>query len=163
MFLHPKQQAEVLIQRIKEHEEVQILLRFSEADEDKLYLPVDSSDDAPTVEDQAQDPDSLYNTVKALTALRHEHDDLKADSSFAVIYAEKEEFPFVYRRGNLLIAINPSEKRDSTALPVEAFVKNSDASNKQCELKNIYTIGGSQVNGNTLVVDAQSFAVYKLV
>lgn len=136
---------------------------FSDAEADKLYLPVDPSEDAPTVADQAQDPDSLYNTVKALTALRHEYEDLKADSSFAVIYAEKEEFPFVYRRGNLLIAINPSEKRDSTALPIEAFVKNNDASNKQCELKNIYTIGGSQVNGNTLVVDAQSFAIYKLV
>ena len=136
---------------------------FSEADQDKLYLPVDTSEDAPTVEDQAKDPDSLYNTVKALTALRHGYDDLKADSTFSVIYAEKEEFPFVYRRGNLLIAINPSEKRDSTALPAEAFIKTNDNSGKQCELKQIYVIGGSKVNGNTLVTDAQSFAIYKLV
>ena len=136
---------------------------FSEADQDKLYLPVDSSEDAPTVEDQAKDPDSLYNTVKALTALRHEYDDLKADSTFSVIYAEKEEFPFVYRRGNLLIAINPSEKRDSTALPAEAFVKTNDNSGKQCELKQIYVIGNSKVDGNTLVTDAQSFAIYKLI
>lgn len=136
---------------------------FSEADQDKLYLPVDTSEDAPTVEDQAKDPDSLYNTVKALTALRHGYDDLKADSTFSVIYAEKEEFPFVYRRGNLLIAINPSEKRDSTALPAEAFVKTNDNSGKQCELKQIYVIGGSKVDGNTLVTDAQSFAIYKLV
>ncbi len=136
---------------------------FSEADQDKLYLPVDTSEDAPTVEDQAKYPDSLYNTVKALTALRHGYDDLKADSTFSVIYAEKEEFPFVYRRGNLLIAINPSEKRDSTALPAEAFVKTNDNSGKQCELKQIYVIGGSKVDGNTLVTDAQSFAIYKLV
>ncbi|ADL33472.1 alpha-amylase Amy13G [Butyrivibrio proteoclasticus B316] len=136
---------------------------FSEADQDKLYLPVDPSEDAPTVEDQAKDPDSLYNTVKALTALRHEYDDLKADSTFSVIYAEKEEFPFVYRRGNLLIAINPSEKRDSTALPAEAFVKTNDNSGKQCDLKQIYAIGNSKVDGNTLVTDAQSFAIYKLV
>ena len=136
---------------------------FSDADQDKLYLPVDSSEDAPTVEDQAKDPASLYNTVKALTALRHEYEDLKADSTFSVIYAEKEEFPFVYRRGNLLIAINPSEKRDSTALPAEAFIKTNDNSGKQCELKQIYTIGGSKVDGNTLVTDAQSFAIYKLL
>ncbi|WP_026662295.1 alpha-amylase family glycosyl hydrolase [Butyrivibrio proteoclasticus] len=136
---------------------------FSEADQDKLYLPVDPSEDAPTVEDQAKDPDSLYNTVKALTALRHEYDDLKADSTFSVIYAEKEEFPFVYRRGNLLIAINPSEKRDSTALPAEAFVKTNDNSDKQCELKQIYAIGNSKVDGNTLVTDVQSFAIYKLI
>ncbi len=136
---------------------------FSEADQDKLYLPVDPSEDAPTVEDQAKDPDSLYNTVKALTALRHSYDDLKADSTFSVIYAEKEEYPFVYRRGNLLIAIKPSEKRDSTALPAEAFVKTNDNSGKQCELKQIYAIGNSKVDGNTLITDAQSFAIYKLV
>lgn len=39
-------------------------LGFSVADEDKLYLPVDKSPDAPTVENQQNNPDSIFNTVK---------------------------------------------------------------------------------------------------
>ena len=78
---------------------------FSSASSDKLYLPLDPAEDAPTVEAQKDDPNSLLNTVKALTKLRHENKDLRADSGFEVIYAESEEFPFVFRRGDLIIGI----------------------------------------------------------
>ena len=84
---------------------------FSNADASKLYLPVDNADDAPTVADQLSDNSSLLNTVKELTALRHKYEDLQADGSFEVVYAEAESFPFVYKRGKLTIAINPSDKK----------------------------------------------------
>ena len=38
---------------------------FSAAPADKLYLPVDPTDDHPNVEDQENDPDSLLNRVRA--------------------------------------------------------------------------------------------------
>lgn len=135
---------------------------FSEASSDMLYLPVDESEDAPTVENQAQDPSSLYNTVKALTALRHKYDDLQADGSFEVIYAEKEQFPFVYRRGNLLIAINPSGNKANATLSDKAFVKEKDPSGSHCALNEVYSIGGCQISGNSLTINPQSFAVFEL-
>ncbi len=135
---------------------------FSEASSDMLYLPVDESEDAPTVETQAQDPSSLYNTVKALTALRHKYTDLQADGSFEVIYAENEQFPFVYRRGNLLIAINPSGNKANATLSDKAFVKEKDPSGSHCAFNEVYSIGGCQISGNSLTINPQSFAVYEL-
>jgi maltose alpha-D-glucosyltransferase/alpha-amylase len=135
---------------------------FSEASSDMLYLPVDKSEDAPTVETQAQDPSSLYNTVKALTALRHKYADLQADGSFEVIYAEKEQFPFVYRRGNLLIAINPSGNKANATLSDKAFVKEKAPSGSHCALNEVYSIGGCQISGNSLTINPQSFAVFEL-
>ena len=49
---------------------------FSTAAADALYLPVDTADDAPTVEAQQADPNSLLHAVKSLLAFRHAHRDL---------------------------------------------------------------------------------------
>ncbi|SFB76202.1 alpha-amylase family glycosyl hydrolase [Butyrivibrio sp. YAB3001] len=136
---------------------------FSNAETESLYLPQDLSEDAPTVEDQAKDPSSLYNETKALIALRHKYDDLKADSSFSVIYAEKEQFPFVYRRGNLLIAINPSDKKSAAALTPEAFIKEGDNSGSQCKVALVHAIGECNIDGNSLTMKPQSFAMFELL
>jgi maltose alpha-D-glucosyltransferase/alpha-amylase len=120
---------------------------FSSAPADKLYLPVDPSLDAPTVEDQAKDPDSLLNTVKALTKLRHEYRDLQADSSFEVVYAEKEEFPFVFKRGDLVVAVNPSDKKASASLSKK--------------YQKVYEIGQVEIHEASLKMQPQSFAVLK--
>ncbi len=79
---------------------------FSTAEKDRLYLPVDPAEDAPTVQAQKDDPDSLYNTVKEVIRLRHENPDLQADGPFEVLIAEGTDF--VYRRGSLIVAMNPS-------------------------------------------------------
>jgi len=118
---------------------------FSDADASKLYLPVDNADDAPTVEDQQDDKDSLLNTVKELTTLRHKYEDLQADGSFEVVYAEAESFPFVYKRGKLTIAINPSDKKAYVKLP----------SKGEC----IYSIGDVSLNDYELKMAPQSFVV----
>jgi maltose alpha-D-glucosyltransferase/alpha-amylase len=91
---------------------------FSSAPEDTLYLPVDASPDAPTVEAQEQDPASLLNTVKALLALRRTEKDLGSRANLEILYADPgKPFFFIYRRGSFVIGVNPGEQ------PVEASVK----------------------------------------
>lgn len=84
---------------------------FSTADAQDIYLPVDTAADAPTVAAQADDPDSLLNSVKSLLAFRHAHADLNADAPFKVLYAPKAKDdyrPFVWQRGDLICAVNPA-------------------------------------------------------
>ena len=120
---------------------------FSTAPADRLYLPVDPADDAPTVADQEKDPSSLLNTVKALTALRHNEPDLKADAEFEVVYAEKDEFPFVFKRGNLIIGVNPSEKKASATLPRK--------------MEKVFEIGNVHLSDASLIMEPQSFCVLR--
>ncbi|MBQ8946228.1 MAG: glycosylase [Lachnospiraceae bacterium] len=118
---------------------------FSDADTDSLYLPQDTSEDAPTVEAQLKDSDSLLNEVKALTALRHKYPDLQADGSFEVVYAADERFPFVFRRGKLLIAVNPSAEKASAGITATGEI--------------VHQIGEVSLNGEELIMKPQSFAV----
>ena len=68
-------------------------LGFSEADEADLYLPVDDSESAPTVESQESDPDSLLNTVRAVIALRHQEQDLQADAPLQIVCSGAGQLP----------------------------------------------------------------------
>lgn len=122
-------------------------LGFSEAAADTLYLPVDPASDAPTVESCEKDPDSLLQTVKDIIKLRHCEEDLQADAIFEVLYAEKERFPFVFRRGNLVIAVNPSGQEQSAPVATEK--------------KPIFTIGSVNTEHGKLTLAPQSFAVLK--
>ena len=122
-------------------------LGFSTGCADALYLPVDPAEDAPTVAAQENDPDSLLNTVRALLALRHSEEDLQADGDFEPLCAEKGK-PFVYRRGSLVLAVNPS----GAALSAEAPVAGK---------KPVYTLGSATIEGETLTLAAQSFVVLK--
>ncbi len=45
---------------------------FSTADPDKLYLPVDTSPDAPNVAGEEKDPNSLLNNVRKLIQIKKE-------------------------------------------------------------------------------------------
>ena len=120
---------------------------FSTAEAQQLYLAIDPSEDAPTVENQLHDKDSLYSTTKSLVALRHMHADLQADADFNVIYAEKEKMPFVYKRGKLILAINPSSVEETISLD---------------ELQGynpIYTIGKASIEDTTLTIGPSSFVV----
>ena len=91
-------------------------LGFSQAAADALYLPVDPAPDAPTAAEQAKDPNSLLHTVKAVLALRHRFPDLQADGSFEALHAQQGDPLFVYRRGKLTLAVNPSQKAVETGL-----------------------------------------------
>lgn len=93
---------------------------FSAAPAEDLYLPLDPDASRPCVAAQRDDPESLYATVRALIALRHELPALAADADFAFIHAESHAYPLVYRRHGdgqtLIVAINPSAQDASCAL-----------------------------------------------
>ena len=82
---------------------------FSDADADMLYLPLDSSPDAPTLEAQQGVEGSVYENLRALIALRKANPELANGSDFEVVYAEEKKFPFVYRRGSFTAFANPSD------------------------------------------------------
>ena len=91
-------------------------LGFSHGKPEDLYLPVDDAPDAPTAAEQATDPGSLLNAMKAILRLRHAHPDLQADGGFTVLHAQKDDPLLVYRRGELTLAVNPSDKAVKTGL-----------------------------------------------
>ena len=122
---------------------------FSTADPSQLYLPVDSSHDAPTVTSQESDPESLLSIVRELCALRRREQELSGNGSFRFLTVPKHGEPLVYQRGDLLVAINPSLEASSCRMPVDSGP--------------IYHIGEIPVcQDGSLRFAAQSFAVYRL-
>ena len=70
---------------------------------DTPYLPTDTRENAPTVENS-----TILPFVKELIKYHRENKSLWAESTFETIIAG---YPFVYRRGNnITIAINPSNR-----------------------------------------------------
>ena len=127
-------------------------LGFSSGNASDLYLPVDESADAPTVAAQEKDPSSLLNTVRAILALRHKEEDLQADAEFEAICSEPDR-PFVYRRGSLLCAVNPSGSSMEVSLPAGV------SGTVQGEI--LFEIGSSSLTNGKLTVGAQSFVVIR--
>lgn len=91
---------------------------FSTAPAKKLYLPLDPSPASPDVATQESDPDSHLHFIRTLLALRRAHPALGNDGQFRPLYAEKNQYPFIYERRQgperFLIAVNPR------ATPAEA-------------------------------------------
>ncbi len=123
-------------------------LGFSDASADKLYLPVEEGAEH-TVEAQETDPDSMLNYVRSLIALRHSEEDLQSYSPFSVYSADVGSRLFAYKRGKLLVAMNPGAADESCAL--------------DCAYRPIFTFGGAQVAPDRLTLSSQSFAVLKPV
>ena len=120
---------------------------FSGATEEQLYLPVDPDPEAPCAEAQMQNPDSLWSEVCRLTALRHRYEDLQADALFSVINDDETEAPFVYRRGSMILAINPSSQTKR--------YEGAEISGKNL----VYKIGEADISGQRLRLHGQSFEV----
>lgn len=122
-------------------------LGFSDAEAERLYLPVDGAEDAPTVEAQEKDENSLLRFVRRLLALRHGEEDLQADAPLEFLCREKEA-PLVYRRGKLLLAVNPSGKAMQVGISAEGR-------------EPIFIHGDIRADGGLLRMGPQSFAVLK--
>ena len=120
-------------------------LGFSTAMADSLYLPVDPAPDAPTVQAQEADPDALIHTVRALLALRRERAGLRENANLEIVHAQKGD-ALVYRRGGLLLALNPSGRPASA--PVDAS-----------GLRTVFSIGGGNAGQGALTLEPQSFLV----
>lgn len=112
---------------------------------DTIYITQDKSEDAPTVQHQLGKKDSLLETTKDLIHLRKKYEDFKANSSFEVLVHDKQTF--VYRRGNLICAMNPSNHEVKVTVT--------------CGNEALYEIGGARKEGNEIVLPASSFIVLK--
>lgn len=85
---------------------------FSKGRKEDLYLPVDESEDAPTVNGQYDDPDSVLNAVKDLIKVRKANKALGTKGEFNPVYMKKNKYPFVYERvyknKKCLVFLNPT-------------------------------------------------------
>ncbi len=115
---------------------------------DSPYLPVGTLEAAPTVEKQEADPESFLHFMRRLIALRQEHTDLGNYSPFQVYYAEVGNRLFAYKRGGLLLAVNPSGEALELTLDGKYEI--------------LYRVG-SPILDRKLIMNAQSFAVLRPV
>jgi glycosidase len=134
-------------------------LGFSTAVKEKLYFPVDSSRDAPTVSGEETDKSSLLNFVRALTKLKNDNPALSGYASFYPVYAMPKKYPFIFMRvlnnQKLLIAINPSA--NAATADINGTLKNS----KRLLLGS--DINWNESDGKTAVtMPGKTFAVYQL-
>ncbi len=119
---------------------------FSSAD--KTYIPCDPSPDAPTVEAQLSDKNSLLNHFKAMVSIRKAHPALQEDGDFTVI--SENSYPTIYERSlrdeHIRVIINPSERTYSV----------SDVHTEE-----IYANHNIILNGSTAHVRPCSYMIYK--
>lgn len=133
-------------------------LGFSTAKASDLYLPVDPAKDAPTVAAQQKDPDSLLNWITALNTLREEHTALDSRTRLNVLASPADGCLFAYERVNdvsgerVLVAVNPSKNTEVFTIDTQYFQPSTLLASQ----------GESSVDGATVTVGPQSFAVWQL-
>lgn len=125
---------------------------FSEADADRLYVPIDPDPDRPTAEAQMSDDSSLRSEVKRLITFRQSHTALQSRGRIRFITVQG--YPLVYEREDdsekLLIAINPSGEAASFEYP-----------EKIGEV--LYSCGGGlSQEGTTVQISGQTAVVARL-
>lgn len=101
------------------------------------YIPFDKSEDAPSVEEQSVNSDSLLAAVKELLALRAAHKALQSFGEFVPVFAQKERYPFAYERRaageRILVALNPADREECAAF--------------DCSGKVLWSVGGVPEDG----------------
>ena len=101
------------------------------------YIPFDKSEDAPSVEEQSVNSDSLLAAVKELLALRAAHKALQSFGEFVPVFAQKERYPFAYERRaageNILVVLNPADRDECAAF--------------DCSGKVLWSVGGVPQDG----------------
>ena len=137
-------------------------LGFSTADASKLYLPVDPASDAPNVQTQEADPNSLLNRTRQLIALRHREPALANYAEFVPIYAEENAYPFVYARAAgkdvVLVMLNPRAEASTATFNVNvSFKKTKLLMGDKFDVKRDRKTGDVTVN-----MPGQSYAIIKL-
>ena len=85
--------------------------------------------------------------MRAILALRHAEEDLQGDAHFEPVVTEKDQ-PFVYRRGNLMLAVNPAGEKRFAEVDIG-------------EREPIFTLGMMDAVPGRLVMGPQSFVVLK--
>jgi len=124
-------------------------LGFSDAEAEKLYLPVDPNPGSSTVESQEADPNSMLNHIRKVLSLRREHPDLGNYSAFEVVHAAAGDKLFAYKRGKYLLAVNPGP--ESKELKVTG------------EFEILHTFGQAALEADILKVSGQTLTILKPV
>ncbi len=132
---------------------------FSKAPVDAIYLPQDSSVDAPTVESQQKNPGSLLNATRKLISLHQNEPALAAYAGIDILYAKKDAYPLVYSRqwqdNKVLVVLNPADRAEDVEIALN------------CDGKQPVLLMGSGVslkirNGYVRVnTQGKSYAIYK--
>ena len=135
-------------------------LGFSAAESEKLYLPVDSASDAPTVQVQEKDQNSLLNRVRQLIHLKKTEPALAAYAEFVPVVAKENTYPLAFIRAAdkqvLLAVFNPAARTEKAEFTLNITAKGFER------------LAGdpmkiSQQEGNyTLVAPGVSYAIYRL-
>ena len=107
------------------------------------------SENAPDVESQMKDENSLYHTVKNIIKIRKENPDLCGNGDFEILFAEKNTYPFIFRRGSFVIAVNPSANDAFAPFGYEMKEK-------------VYSIGETVVSNGTIKLKGQSYCLMKI-
>lgn len=136
------------------------LYGFSSAPQSFAYLPVDAGENAPTVEQSLNDPDSLYHHIQQLLELRHQAPALQSSASLHV-YNEGRMFVFVRE------AAEYQEQSNSSSAQLSRVIVAVNPSREELSCANIpaqgdplYVIGQAHCEGDKLTLGAQSFAIF---
>jgi maltose alpha-D-glucosyltransferase/alpha-amylase len=135
-------------------------LGFSTAESEKLYLPVDSASDAPTVLAEEKDPNSLLNHVRQLIHLKKTEPAFAAYAEFVPVVAKENTYPFVFIRAAdkqiLLAVFNPADRTEKTEFTLNIAAKHFERlAGDPIKISN-------QERNYTLIVPGVSYAIYKL-
>ena len=84
--------------------------------------------------------------MRALLALRHSLAELRENANLSILHTKKGD-AFVYARGGLLLAVNPTAHEASA--PVAAG-----------DRALLFSIGGGRAEADRLVLEPQSFVVW---
>jgi glycosidase len=135
-------------------------LGFSTASPDRLYLPVDAAADAPNVDEQEKDPNSLLNSLRKLIGLKKSEPALAAYAEFVPVYARENSCPFIFARAagkeTILAIFNPADRTETAE-----FALNIDATGFEL-------LAGQKIeisNNNriySVITPAISYTIYKL-
>lgn len=121
---------------------------FSSASSEKLYIPLDYSENRPDAESQMANTSSIYYEVKRLIALRQNNIALQSNAKITWIC---DDYPMVYIREcekqRVMVVINPS-------------INNSEIPCKANSI--IYTLGISSLYADKLYVGGCSAVILKL-
>jgi len=122
---------------------------FGFSESDTTYIPVDPDENAPTVENQKRKKNNVYKVVKDIIKLRKKYPQLGNDGEFEVLYAEENSFPFVYKRENFVIFVNPLDRVVDV--------------NFEYEIKqDVYAIGEYVQSWQKMTLSPQSFIIVEI-
>jgi len=116
---------------------------------DTPYLPTDTRKNAPTVQEQLDDKNSLLMFVKEIIQLHKKMPALHAEGEFSVLLPS---YPFVYERADehnkIFVAINPSGYKRYYNAP---------------QLRKVLFSQNIEFEGNRIAMDAVSFIVAEMM